>query len=193
MRKLLLIIIALVIALVLVSLFVFLVILNPPGTQMQLNDPSGDVLLSFGSSYPNAVDIKGASFERTGNTGNCSVLVKEAVSTLNEGETVTWEITLIFEDSADEVVGAHTLQIVLNSTGYSGSITNVENGQTTDCTVNRNGNLISAIADFTDLQNSDKVEWSITATYEAEQDGDLVANAFDFVPDEGTYITNFST
>ena len=192
MKKLILIIAVLVIALVLVSLFVVLVVFNPPSVQMQLNDPRGDVLLSFGSGYPNVVDILGASFERTGNTGNFSILVNEGASTLSQGQTVIWEITLIFENSTDEVVGLHTLQIVLNSTGYFGSVTTIEDGNSTDFNINRDGNLISAITNFTDLQDSDKVEWSVTATYEAEEGDDLVANAFDFVPDEGTYITNFS-
>ena len=179
------------IALVLAALIASIVLLNSSGPKMQVNDSGGDVLVAFGPSFPNAVDMTGATIEETGNNVNCSVLVKEAVSTLNVGQTVTWEITLVYENSTDDVVGAYTLQAVLNATGYSGTITNVESGQTSSCNVNRNGNLISIISSLPEGQTPDKVEWSITSTYEAEEAGELVSNAFDFLPDEGTHTTAF--
>jgi len=190
-RKLNLSIAAIVIALVLVTSTAAFIFLNSSGPKMQLYDPNGDVLLAFGSNYHNTVDMEGASVEKVGNKVNCSVLVKEDHSALNERQTVTWEITLIFENSTEDVVGAYTLQILMNVAGYSGSITDVGTGQTAHCTISRRENLITAIFGLSEGPDSNKVEWSITSTYEAEAEGELVANAFDFLPDEGTCTTVF--
>jgi hypothetical protein len=155
---------------------------------MQLNDPSDDVLLSVGSSYPKAVDITGATLEVNRDQANLTIRTNAQNISINYEGTIIWEAVLIFENQTD-VVKTYNLRATLNSTGLFCSIQDVEEETPKNCDIHLQQNKLFISAPLEGLAEFEQVEWSITSTYEESIVGELTTNAFDFAPDEGLHIT----
>jgi hypothetical protein len=156
--------------------------------QMQINDPLNDVILSFGSGYPEAVDITGATLEISQDQANLTIRTNEQNINADTGENITWEVILVLENETD-VVKTYDLQATLNSTGLFCSAQDVEFGTTTDCNITLQQNKLSISMTFDGMPEFEQVEWNVASTYEEISDGALSANAFDFAPDEGLHLT----
>jgi hypothetical protein len=156
--------------------------------EMQINDPRNDVLLSFGSSYSKAVDITGASLETSHDLANLTIRTNEQNINIDERETIIWEVILILENQTD-VVKTYDLQTTLNSTGLFCSAQDVEDGTTKNCNITLQQNKLLISMTFNGLLEFEQVEWNVISSFEENRGGELVANAFDFAPDEGTHLT----
>ena len=155
---------------------------------MQINDPLNDVLLSFGSSYPEAVDITGASLEISQDLANLTIRTNEQNIHLDEGETIIWEVILVLENQTD-VVKTYDLQTTLNSTGLFCSAQDVEDSTAKNCNISLQQNKLLISMTFNGPLEFEQVEWNVISNYEETMGGELVANAFDFAPDEGMHLT----
>ena len=155
---------------------------------MQINDPLNDVLLSFGSSYPEAADITGATLEISQDQANLTIRTNGQNIDIDERETIIWEVILILENQTD-VVKTYDLQATLNSTGLFCSAQDVEDGTTKNCNITLQQNKLLISMTFNGIVEFEQVEWKVISSYEETMDGALAANAFDFAPDEGTHLT----
>ncbi len=161
------------------------------GGQGQITDASNDVVLSLGSDYPGETDLTGASFNRSDGNGRVAITVAGPISNMNEGESVTWYAMLVLENESD-VVDMYELWAVLNSTGLHAYIQSVSNQSQQTCQASFEGNQLNIVMPLSGLASSTQVEWNVTSTYEKNSDGELVAAANDFAPDEGMQTTWFT-
>jgi hypothetical protein len=155
---------------------------------MEINDPRNDVLLSFGSGYPQAVDITGAALEISQEQANLTIRTNEQNINIGERENIIWEAILILENQTD-VVKTFDLQATLNSTGLFCSAQDVEDGTTKNCNITLQQNKLLISMTFSELAEFEQVEWNVISSYEETMSGALAANAFDFAPDQGTHLT----
>ena len=155
---------------------------------MQLNDPSDDVLLTVGSSYPKAVDITGAALEISEDRANLTVRANAPEISVNDEGTMTWDVILVLENQTD-VVKAYNLRVTLNSTGLFCLFRDVEEETSKSCIISLQRNKLFVSMPLEGPVKFEQAEWSITSTYEEKTTGKLTTNAFDFAPDEGMHIT----
>ena len=155
---------------------------------MQINDPLNDVLLSFGSSYAEAVDITGATLEVSPDQANLTIRTSDQNMNMNERELIVWEVILVLENQTD-ALKTYDLQATLNSTGLFCSIQDVEDGTTKNCNITIEQNKLLISMTFNEPIEFEQVEWNVISSYEENMDGVLSANAFDFAPDGGMHLT----
>jgi len=184
----LLIVVVLVVSLVLVGLYSFF--LGQPAVQASpsFTDPSGDVSASAGTSYPAMIDIVGAKLKTTGNTLNVTINLKDKVSSLSEGETASWTVTVILENATD-ALKTYQFQAVTNSSGMFGSIVDLESENVTSCPVNVVGNSLGLSAVVDGLQAATQTEWQIISSYQMLSGDQVIASASDSAPDNGLQTT----
>jgi hypothetical protein len=186
-KLMLLIVVALVLSLALVGLYFFL---SQPSVQASpsLTDPSGDVSVSAGTSYPAMIDIVGAKLETTGNTLNVTISLKDKVSSLGEGETESWTVIVVLENATD-ALKTYQFQATTNSSGMFGSIIDLESENVTSYPVNAVGNSLGLSAVFDGLQTTTKIEWQINSSYQMLSGDQVIASASDSAPDNGLQTT----
>ena len=184
----LLIVVVLVVSLVLVGLYSFF--LGQPSVQASpsFTDPSGDVSVSAGTSYPAMIDIVGAKLETTGSTLNVTINLKDKVSSLGEGETASWTVTVILENATD-ALKTYQFQAVTNSSGMFCSIVDLESENVTSCPVNVVGNSLGLSAVVDGLQAATQTEWQIISSYQMLSGDQVIASASDSAPDNGLQTT----
>jgi hypothetical protein len=162
--------------------------ISPNLEEMELNDPPNDVIISVGANAPKAVDITGASLEITQHQANLTIRTyAQKVSTIDKG-TILWETILVIENQTD-VIDTYHLKVTLNSTGISCNIRNVEETTVQNLAVDMQRNKLLIFIPLDGLPQFEQVSWSITSTYEEENSGNIVVNAFDFAPDQGMHVT----
>jgi len=163
----------------------------PPSSGLQLNDPLGDVLLSMGSSYPGMVDLVGGSLSCNGTLLTVDVEVKDAASVLGDGETVNWNVLLALENSTD-AIKAYELSFWSNSTGYYGSLIDVETGADSTVAGQFLGKRFSLRVDLAELAVASEIEWSVRSAYQMLLGDELAVYATDVAPDDGLQVYVFS-
>jgi hypothetical protein len=187
-KLMLLIVVALALSLVLVVLYSFF--LGQPSSQASpsFTDPSGDVSVSAGTSYPAMIDIVGAKLEATGNTLNVTINLKDKVSSLGEGETASWTVIVILENATD-ALKTYQFQAVTDSSGMLGSVVDLESENVTSCPVNVVGNSLGLSAVVDGLQIATQTEWQVISFYQMLSGDQVVASASDSTPDNGLQTT----
>ncbi len=187
-KLMLLIVVALALSLASVGFYSFF--LSQPSVQASpsLTDPSGDVLVSAGTSYPAMIDIVGAKLETTGNTLNVTITLKDNVSSLSDGETASWTAIVILENSTD-ALNTYQFQELTNSSGMFGSIQDLQSGNVTSCQVSSAGNSLGLSAVVNEFQLATKAEWKINSSYQMLSGDQVTSSASDSAPDIGLQTT----
>jgi hypothetical protein len=161
---------------------------NPPSAQE--SDPQNDIQTDVGSSYPGMIDIVGASIQKNQSTFNSIITVKDPITTLSEGESAQFNLLVILENEED-VLQTYEFLININSTGMFGIVQDVQMQNPQPLQLNSAGTKLTMTAILSELNDATKAEWNIYSTYEKIEENQVVANANDFVPDEGLRVTNF--
>jgi hypothetical protein len=161
---------------------------NPPSAQG--SDPQNDIQTDVGSSYPGMIDIVGASIQKNQSTFNSIITVKDPITTLSEGESAQFNLLVILENEED-VLQTYEFLININSTGMFGIVQDVQMQNPQPLQLNSAGTKLTMTAILSELNDATKAEWNIYSTYEKIEENQVVANANDFVPDEGLRVTNF--
>jgi hypothetical protein len=186
-KLILVIVVVLALSLALVGLYFFLGQRSVQASP-SLTDPSGDVSVSAGTSYPAMIDIVGAKLETTGNTLNVTISLKDKVSSLGEGETASWTVIVILENATD-ALKTYQSQEVTNSSGMFGSVVDLQSGNVTSCPVNVVGNSLGLSAVVDGLQAATQTEWQINSSYQMLSGDQVIASASDSAPDNGLQTT----
>ena len=185
--KLLTLIAVAVIAIVVASVVLYR--LNTGGSvSSQLNDPTNDVVVSVGSSYPGMIDVVSATLGVNGTMLNVTINVADSVSSLGDDEYAQWNVTLILENDTD-VLKTYMISMLMNSTQLSGSIVDVDLGTVQTCQASYFKSSLTAAASVSELEGTKVIEWNILTTYESFSGGELTTSASDIAPDEGLQRT----
>ncbi len=187
-KLILLIVVALALSLASVGFYSFFLGQSSVQASPSFTDPSGDVLVSAGTSYPAMIDIVGAKLETPGNTLNVTISLKDKVSSLSEVETASWTAIVILENATD-ALKTYQFQTVTNSSGTFGSIQDLQSGNVTSCQVSIAGNSLGLSAVVNEFQLATKAEWKINSSYQMLSGDQVTAIASDSAPDIGLQTT----
>ncbi len=176
----------LIVAVIAVVFFVF--VWKPSGAQE--GDPQNDIQTNIGSAYPGMVDIVGASIQKNQTTFSSTITVKDAITTLGEGESVQYDMVVILENEED-VLQTYEFRVDINATGMFGMVQDVQTKNSKPLQLNSDGNKLTMTATLNELNDATKAEWNIYSTYEKISGDQVIDSAHDFVPDEGLRVTNF--
>jgi hypothetical protein len=181
----------LVIAVLLTTIIIGIALLglkSSPDTQPK--EAENDLQVNIGSSYPGIADMVSASVAKTESTLNATIIVKDPIVSLTEKEMAQYNMVIILENQED-VLQTYELRVDINATGVFGMVQDVQvkNQQRIELLID--GNTLKISADLAELKDSTKAEWNINSTYEKLSDNQIVANAWDFIPDQGLTTTVF--
>jgi hypothetical protein len=154
----------------------------------QLNDPSNDVVLSAGTRYPGMIDVVSGTLEANGTMLNVTINVRDSFSSLGDGETAQWNVTVILENQTD-VLKTYVISVEMNSTELTGSIVDVDTLSVQSCQVQYYRNSLTVLAVVNELPRARTIEWNVLTLYEQYSGGELVTSATDLAPDEGLQTT----
>lgn len=176
-----------VIVVVVVSVVVYRLHVGAPASS-QLNDPANDVVLSMGTQYPGMIDVVGATLEVNGTTLNVTINVRDPFTSLGQGETAQWNVTVILENETD-VLKTYKITVNMDSTGMTGYIVDVETQNARSCQVSYQAKSLTVLAVVEELPSAKTIEWNILTNYEQYSGDDLITSASDLAPDEGLQKT----
>jgi hypothetical protein len=185
--KLLVPIVAILLASVVLAV-AFVGLIGAPSTQA--NEKQNDLQVNIGSSYPGIADMVSVSVAKAGSTLNATITVKSPIIPFTEEETAQFNMVIILENQED-VLQTYELRVDINATGVFGVIQDVQTKSQQHVELLLDGNTLKISADLPELINATQVEWSINSTYEKLSDNQIVASAWDFIPDQGLRTTIF--
>ena len=185
--KLLMLIVGVAIAVLVTSAILYRLSTGTP-VSSQLNASPNDVVLNVGTQYPGMIDVVGGTLDANGTTLNITINVRDPVSSLGDGETAQWNMTVILENSTD-VLKTYVISAEMNSAQLTGSIVDVGTQSVQSCQVQYYRNSLTVLAIMDELPNARTVEWNVLTSYEQYSEGQLVTSASDLAPAEGLQTT----
>ena len=185
--KLLMLIVGVAIAVLVTSAILYRLSTGTP-VSSQLNASANNVVLNVGTQYPGMIDVVGGTLDANGTTLNITINVRDPVSSLGDGETAQWNMTVILENQTD-VLKTCVISAEMNSAQLTGSIVDVGTQSVQSCQVQYYRNSLTVLAVMDELPNARTVEWNVLTSYEQYSGGQLVTSASDLAPDEGLQKT----
>jgi len=185
--KLLMLIVGVAIAVLVTSAILYRLSTGTP-VSSQLNASANNVVLNVGTQYPGMIDVVGGTLDANGTTLNITINVRDPVSSLGDGETAQWNMTVILENQTD-VLKTYVISAEMNSAQLTGSIVDVGTQSVQSCQVQYYRNSLTVLAVMDELPNARTVEWNVLTSYEQYSGGQLVTSASDLAPAEGLQTT----
>ncbi len=156
----------------------------------QVNEVQNDVQVNIGSSYSGTVDMVNASIAKNDGVLDAAITVKDPIVALEENESVQFDMILILENETD-VLQTYELRIDVNASGLSGMVGNAQTNSQQPVQLIIDGNTLKITTPLVELSGATKAEWNICSTYEKISGNQIIASAWDFVPDQGLRTTVF--
>ncbi len=156
----------------------------------QVNEFQNDVQVNIGSSYPGTVDMVNASIAKNEGVLDAAITVKGPIVALGEDESVQFDMILILENETD-ALQTYELRINMNSTSLTGMVGDAQTNNQQPVQLIIDGNTLKITTLLAELSGATKAEWNIGSTYEKISDNQIIASAWDFVPDQGLRTTVF--
>ena len=156
----------------------------------QANEKQNDLQVNIGTSYPGIADMVSASVAKTGSTLNATITVKGPIVPLTEEETAQYNMVIILENQED-VLQTYELRVDINATGVFGVVQDVQTKNQQHVELLADSNTLKMSSDLPELINATQAEWNINSTYEKLSGSQIVASAWDFIPDQGLRTTVF--
>lgn len=157
--------------------------------QASLDDAEDDVEF-VGEEYPGIIDLTSVNLEIDVGILNVTITLRDSVPEhLNRGEYARWLATIILQDG---LIKAYEVYLEMNLTINQGELVGYfrEVGEeAVPCTVERNGNLLTIYAPLEGLQSAKEILWSVQTSFEKWSEYELIADGFDYAPDEGLQST----
>lgn len=153
-----------------------------------LVDSSNDVFFSIGEASVGGVDFVGGNLSVVGDDLFLGFSTKEALPVLGFDEFVEFEGLLFLWDD-EEVVGSFEFLVVVNSSGFVGTLVDLDSLDEVDLEVSLDDNSWLVVVDVSKVGEFGVLEWSLSSTYEVFSGDEVVVFASDFAPDEDMHTT----
>ncbi len=156
----------------------------------QVSELQDDVQVNIGSSYPGIVDMVHASIAKNEGELNAAITVKDPIAALGDNASAQFDMVLILEKDED-ALQTYALRIDVNATGLFGMVEDVQTKNQQPVQLILDGNTLKITMPLAELSSATKAEWNIYSTYEKTSDYQIIASAWDFIPDQGLRTTVF--